>query len=1166
MPTQLHKLVYDGDYAAIKNFFKKNKTYPQKLLELVNQPAILSINIIQKNEMKFPYSAGDLPLFIAIKKGSKSIVDLLLEEGADPNLIATSGHHRGWNSFAIASALGNMDMVETLLPKVRILEPLDFSNSEKVMLYLTKNYEPIALGSEFVYELNASIIKHLPPGFIGYKFNLPNTFDAIGLAAIFNNLDALKIMLTMTQVMDPKKVQFSLRNALAEVIKLNLLNDKIVDAIDLLIDYGAQLNKTDEWEVPLHLAIKYNNLTAIKHLITRGADVNFKVNYGPYKNLTPLFHASNVGSLTIVTILLENNADPNCVIEEYYQSNTLKSPLTALMIAAEKGSLDIVIKLLMKGADPLYCISAQVPEKGLSALTLAAQFNHLDVARVLLGRINTATNDMQKVEHVLKFSLILAASNACNDIVNFLTPKFIDPNAALDFAQENLLGVTPLFAASVTNENLSVVETLLKAQASPNMTITFGVYKGANALWSACYHNARDIVLTLLEAGADPYLANHDLSYNPFFEVIKRNNVTLLKDLLTASHAKPQGISLFSLALLLQSDCCLELLLESGADCSTIIPPSFIPEVTFIADFTPLYLATEFQDLSLIYLLLKFKSSVNAAIETGIAAGSTPLLKAIDLGHTIIISLLLNEGANPDYMSDRGVFAGYNAWGLALEKANAQSYYSLLTLLTHYYSEVDELLRFKDRLIKGKLTPLFAAILLESPGLIKLLLKVGANPLATISFGYYEGESPYVAAAYTGNEEIFSLFLNYNLSWTKPIQSKRISGLTLKQLLETKMTNPEFLTKLNKYSYAAALSGYPRYWYSHNSKSDTLQETASKEAVMLPENVVSNSYSINLSYMISKAITKQNKTSKYARYLIFAKNYLQITYDTYHQIKNEPNLILINNNIKRSLKKLLFKFFHALWQYAYQTKDGYILNESTCNELRNLLMHNNYLLDVSLMTDLIQCIDSNNLTKKINQKIKSDISQIKISYYNLSFATKNKLNYQPQEGLEFSEWMNGYKNLLKSSDINILRYNYFKNGIEDLNCDIYPIDSEEKIKFYTDNIIAATQTIVEFGEIYQQLTAEFNEIIKKMYDDAEITEYHAKDLLVFFQRCKDVRDVVAHEFINIDNEDHFDQIDPIAIANLAKFATQESSNILTIASHCLHVTNSLLPVTVQHSF
>ncbi len=106
--------------------------------------------------------------------------------------------------------------------------------------------------------------------------------------------------------------------------------------IERLLDEGADVNESG-LATPLFYAIQYNHTDAVRLLIERGADVNKASTWG-----TPIHGAAKRGAAEIVALLLEKGADPTVTAAE---------GITPLHSAAGSGSVKAVQYLLDHGAD-----------------------------------------------------------------------------------------------------------------------------------------------------------------------------------------------------------------------------------------------------------------------------------------------------------------------------------------------------------------------------------------------------------------------------------------------------------------------------------------------------------------------------------------------------------------------------------------------------------------------------------------------------------------------------------------------------------------------------------------------------------------------------------------------------------------------------------------------
>ena len=280
-------------------------------------------------------------------------------------------------------------------------------------------------------------------------------------------------------------------------LKTKLKTTVLVLLMSFLIPKGS-LAKTD-LETMLFRAVTTNDANLVENAIAEGADPNALKPMFNDDNVPPLFVAIDYGYKNIVSILLENGADPN------YRTNTLNR--TLLMHAMLNGYkspdyVGIVDMLLKAGADP----NKQDRYSNNTALILL-------IKEVRFG------DHYEGFEEILEL-LISAGANL--DIQNRVTDA---PNrTALMYA-----------ADGYTRDMRFIINTLLKAGANPYIqddegetaldiwmsnirilpqlsvfywTIKNKLEKGEYSLWTklttAAYYGYTKTVIDLMNSGLDP--------------------------------------------------------------------------------------------------------------------------------------------------------------------------------------------------------------------------------------------------------------------------------------------------------------------------------------------------------------------------------------------------------------------------------------------------------------------------------------------------------------------------------------------------------------------------------------------------------------------------------------------------------------------------------------
>uniref|UniRef100_A0ACD5W9N2 Uncharacterized protein n=1 Tax=Avena sativa TaxID=4498 RepID=A0ACD5W9N2_AVESA len=125
--------------------------------------------------------------------------------------------------------------------------------------------------------------------------------------------------------------------------------DERMDVMRYLLDHGADPNKrANSGFVPLHCAARKGRDEAAQLLLSSGASVDIAFSDG-----TPLHFAAACGTIGVMKVLLEHNADPNKL------SEIGGTPLSETLCAADKGLPETIllkcVKLLVEAGADVNC-------------------------------------------------------------------------------------------------------------------------------------------------------------------------------------------------------------------------------------------------------------------------------------------------------------------------------------------------------------------------------------------------------------------------------------------------------------------------------------------------------------------------------------------------------------------------------------------------------------------------------------------------------------------------------------------------------------------------------------------------------------------------------------------------------------------------------------------
>ncbi|KAA8894720.1 ankyrin repeat-containing domain protein [Sphaerosporella brunnea] len=401
-----------------------------------------------KTTFKEVYPLDIVPghLHLAACEGHLEIVNILLERGADVNLV---GGDYG-TALGIAAWYGHKEIVNILLERGADVNLVGG-------LYGT----PLEIAAQCGYKeiVNTFLERGADVNLAGGHYGTP-----LGRAAWYGYQEIVNILLERGA--DVNIVGGGYGTALEAAASIG--NREIVN---VLLERGADVNLIGgDYGTALGAAAWIGNREIVNILLERDADVNLVGgDYG-----TALGAAAYNGHQEIVDVLLDRGADVNLVGGRYG---------TALGAAASRGNRGIVNVLLERGAD----VNLVGGDYG-TALGAAAYNGHQEIVDVLLDR----GADVNLVGGRYGTALGAAAFNEAPEIVTVLLERGADVNlVGGDYG-------TALGAAAWSTDQ-KIVNILLEHGADVNLV--GGRY--GTALGAAAWNTDQEIVNILLEHGAD---------------------------------------------------------------------------------------------------------------------------------------------------------------------------------------------------------------------------------------------------------------------------------------------------------------------------------------------------------------------------------------------------------------------------------------------------------------------------------------------------------------------------------------------------------------------------------------------------------------------------------------------------------------------------------------
>lgn len=301
----------------------------EKNKDLVLEPWMYLDTVYTKQDIALMFPET---LIAASKYGDLSLVNRLLDTGADPN----TDTEEGKTPLIFASERGYTDIVKLLLSKGKANpNTTSTSTGNTALIFACRHgYTDVV---QALLNANAD----------------PNASNNIGETSLmyssFNGHTKI-VELLLDAEADVNAIDEDEMTALIGASEKGYTN-----IVDLLLGAGADSNASNEFgSTPLTMASKLGHTKIVKLLLDTDADPN-----GINENGNPLVEASYQGHTEIVGLLLARGAkaDPRGAVE------ALNTPI---MGASQFGHVEIVEMLLARGANPNLA-----DEDGETAITLA---------------------------------------------------------------------------------------------------------------------------------------------------------------------------------------------------------------------------------------------------------------------------------------------------------------------------------------------------------------------------------------------------------------------------------------------------------------------------------------------------------------------------------------------------------------------------------------------------------------------------------------------------------------------------------------------------------------------------------------------------------------------------------------------------------------------------
>ncbi|XP_060920300.1 transient receptor potential cation channel subfamily A member 1b [Labrus mixtus] len=490
------ELAEKGDLALLENLVRKSPEVLSDKDELGASPLHHAaaggyVNLIQfittvmdPQEWNSCDDQGNVPLHWAVEKNKQESCRVLLDLGADPNILNTAL----LSPLHLAVSLGHNNLVELLLTYNATDCNLqgDLGNTPLILACSINNCEALSMlithGARLCQQ---NKLGHFPihaAAFAGAKKAMEVVLNAGGkigheteahinyidkskssplhLAVRGGNIEAIGLCIAMGAKIDQQQndrstpLHLACTQGATEVVKLMLSS---IDQVEDIINLTDGANQT-----PLHRATIFDHAELAEYLISLGADLNCF----DCKGNSPLLLATSCGAWKTGTLLITKGANIN--VRDGFGRNFLH-----LAILQPKGLKNLPEEVLQHNS--VKTLLSCEDNEGCTPLHYACRLGIHDSVKNMLGlsgQVGLACKSKDK-KSALHFAAQYGRINTCHRLLETITDSRL-----LNEGDER--GLTPLHLAS-KDGHIKVVQLLLRKGA-----LFHSDYKG----WTCLHHAA----------------------------------------------------------------------------------------------------------------------------------------------------------------------------------------------------------------------------------------------------------------------------------------------------------------------------------------------------------------------------------------------------------------------------------------------------------------------------------------------------------------------------------------------------------------------------------------------------------------------------------------------------------------------------------------------------